>query len=138
MDMNPYLTFPGNCAEAMNFYAEVFGGHIEFIQKAGDSPMAGKTGPESDEKILHARLRIGERTLMASDAIGTPYELPRGITVQISFDDMEKARRVFRRLAKRGETVMEFAPTFWSAGFGMCRDRYGIPWMVGCDAVHEE
>ncbi len=137
MDMNPYLTFPGNCEEAMNFYAEVFGGHIEFIQKTKDSPMAGKMGGENEDKVLHARLRVGERMLMASDAMGMPYELPGGISVQISFEDLEKVRRVFQRLAKHGETIMEFAPTFWTTGFGMCRDRYGIPWMVNCDAPPE-
>jgi len=138
MDITPHLTFPGNCEEAMAFYAEVFGGHVEFIQKTKDSPMAGKMGEGNEEKVLHARLRLGERTLMASDAMGLPYEPPRGIMVQTSFEDPEKARRVFHRLAKHGETVMEFAPTFWSAGFGMCRDRFGIPWMVNCDAPPQD
>ena len=137
MDMNPYLTFQGNCEEAMNFYAEVFGGHIETMERTKDSRMAGKMGEENEEKILHARLRIGERRLMASDAMGMSYEQPRGFSVQTSFEDLEKARRVFLRLAKNGETVMDFAPTFWSPGFGMCRDRYGIPWMVNCEAPPE-
>ncbi len=134
MDINPYLTFPGNCEEAMNFYAEVFGGHIEFIQKTKDSEMADKMGEGNEDKILHARLRVGDRILMASDAMGMAYELPRGFSVQTSFEDLERARRVFLRLAKHGEIIMDFAPTFWSSGFGMCRDRYGVPWMVNCES----
>ena len=95
--------------------------------------MAGEMGEDNEDKVLHARLKVGERTLMASDAMGAPYELPRGISVHISFDDVEKARRIFQRLAKNGEIIMEFAPTFWTTGFGICRDRYGVPWMVSCD-----
>ena len=138
MNMSPYLTFPGNCEEAMDFYAEVFGGNIKSIQRTKDSPMAGKMGEENEDKVLHAQLRINDSILMASDAIGMPYESPRGIMVQTAFDDLERARRVFQRLAKNGETIMKFKPTFWSIGFGMCRDRFGVPWIVNCDTPPED
>ncbi len=134
MDLNPYLTFPGTCAEALEFYAEVFGGQVEALQTVSDSPIAGEMPPEAQTHVMHGRVRIGERLIMASDDIQGTYEVPRGFSIQTAFDDIEKASRIFSRLAKHGEVVMPFGPTFWAAGFGMCRDRYGVPWMVNCDA----
>ena len=61
--IQPYLTFNGNCAEAMNFYKEVFGGEL-MIQTFGDAPM--ETTPESKDRIMHARLQNGDLILMAS------------------------------------------------------------------------
>ncbi len=137
MDLNPYLTFPGTCAEALEFYAEVFGGQVEAVQTVADSPMAGDMPPEAQSQVMHGRVRIGERLIMASDDLQGTYEAPRGLYIQTAFDDVEKASRVFSRLAKNGQVVMPFGPTFWAAGFGMCRDRYGVPWMVNCDAPAE-
>ncbi|MDJ0826049.1 MAG: VOC family protein [Rhodobacter sp.] len=133
MDLNPYLTFPGTCEDALNFYAEVFGGQVEMLQKVKDSPMAAEMPAAAQDQVIHGRVRIGERLIMASDHLQGDYTPPAGMQVQTAFDDVEKASRVFSRLAKNGETVMAFGPTFWAAGFGMCRDRYGIPWMVNCD-----
>ncbi len=137
MDLNPYLTFPGTCAEALNFYAEVFGGQVEAVQTVKDSPIAGDMPPEAQDMVMHSRVRIGERLIMASDDLQGTYEPPRGFSIQTAFDDVEKASRVFSRLAKHGDVVMPFGPTFWAAGFGMCRDRYGVPWMVNCDTPPE-
>ena len=133
MDINPYLTFDGTCAEALDFYAEVFGGQVEVIQRVKESPMATEMPAGAQDAVLHGRVRIGDRLIMASDDLQGRYEAPRGIYIQTAFDDLDKAKRVFSRLAKNGETVMDFAPTFWAHGFGMCRDRYGVPWMINCD-----
>jgi PhnB protein len=29
---------------------------------------------------------------------------------------------------------MPYGKTFWAKGFGMCVDKFGIPWMVNCPA----
>ena len=133
MEMNPYLVFPGTCAEAFEFYAEVFGGEVGFVQQVKDSPMAGDMPAEAQDKVMHARVRIGANWLMGSDNVMGGETAISGIHIQTGFDDVEKARRVFKRLAKMGEVEMDFAPTFWAAGFGTCRDRFGVPWMVNCD-----
>jgi PhnB protein len=134
MDMNPYLTFPGTCLEAFEFYAEVFGGDVSHVQRVAESPMAGDFPPEAQDRVMHARVSIGDRLLMGSDNIMGGETEAKGFHIQTAFDDLDKAARVFARLARKGEVEMAFAPTFFATGFGMCRDRYGIPWMVNCDA----
>lgn len=134
MQLHPYLTFPGTCAEAFSFYEEVFGGEVEHMAYFRDGKALDDTPPEMLDKVMHARLRIGERHLMGSDAMDEHYEQPRGIYVQMSISDIDRARRIFQRLAKNGTVKVPFEPTFWAAGFGICRDRYGTPWMINCDA----
>jgi len=133
MHLNPYLLFNGNCAEAFKFYEETFGGKIEFIMTFNGSPAAEHAPPEWGDKIMHATLVIGDQRLMASDAPPGQYAQPQGISVSISLNDRDKGERIFNALAEGGTTTMPFAKTFWAAGFGMCTDRFGIPWMVNCE-----
>jgi PhnB protein len=68
MRLNPYLTFNGNCAAAFKFYERCLGGKIEMMMSHGDSPMAAQTPSGWRDKIMHARLTLGELVVMGSDA----------------------------------------------------------------------
>ncbi len=133
MQINPYLTFNGDCAEAMEFYRELFGGEIIALQKFEDAPSSGISTGIPGDRIMHMQLEVGGRILMASDAPEKMYSKPEGITIQISFDSLAEAERVFSALAEEGTVRMKFEPTFWAAGFGMLTDKWGIPWMMNCD-----
>lgn len=133
MQLNPYLLFNGNCAEAFKFYEETLGGKIEGLHTFAGSPAAEHAPPEWGDKVMHATLTIGDNKLMGSDAPPGRYERPTGISVSISLNDRAKGERIFNVLAEGGTTTMPFAKTFWAEGFGMCTDRFGIPWMVNCE-----
>jgi len=133
MQLNPYLLFNGNCAEALKFYEQTLGGKIENISTFKGSPAAEHAPPEWGDKILHASLAIGDERLMGSDAPPGHYEQPKGLSVSISLKDRDKGERIFNALAEGGTTTMPFSKTFWASGFGMCTDRFGIPWMVNCE-----
>jgi PhnB protein len=70
---------------------------------------------------------------MGSDAPNDRYERPQGVQVSISLKSAADGERIFKALAEQGQIAMPFQPTFWSAGFGMLTDRFGIPWMVNCE-----
>ena len=76
MQLNPYLTFSGRCEEAFRFYEKVLGGKIEAMMSHAGSPMEQQVPPEWRSKIMHARLRLGNEVLMASDAPPDRYQLP--------------------------------------------------------------
>ena len=133
MQLNPYLLFNGDCAEAFKFYEETLGGKIEGLHTFAGSPAAEHAPPEWGDKVLHATISIGDYKLMGSDAPPGRYEKPTGISVSISLNDREKGERIFNALAEGGTTTMPFGKTFWADGFGMCTDRFGIPWMVNCE-----
>jgi PhnB protein len=126
---NTYLNFNGNCAEAFRFYERCFGGRIEFLQTFGESPMKDSVGPAEYGLVMHVSLKVDGDTLMGSDAPGR-YEAPQGMYVSIAPKTYGDAERIFTELSAGGNVEMPFQKTFWSAGFGMTRDRFGIPWMV--------
>jgi PhnB protein len=133
MQLNPYLLFNGNCAEAFKFYEETLGGKIEGLHTYSGSPGAEHAPPEWGDKVMHATIAIGDQKLMGSDPPPGHYEPPKGMSVSISLNDPDKGERIFNALADGGTTIMPFGKTFWAAGFGMCTDRFGIPWMVNCE-----
>jgi PhnB protein len=134
MKLSPYLNFNGRCAEAFKFYERVLGGTIVTMQTHGNSPMADEVPPEWRERVLHARLEVGQQmVLMASDAPPDRYAAPQGITLSIGIETPQEAERIFNELSDGGTVTMPFGKTFWSPGFGMLIDRFGIPWMVNCE-----
>ena len=133
MRSNPYLLFNGQCETAFKFYAQCLGGKIEMMLTHAGTPAETQVPAEWRDKILHARLTVGEDVLMGSDAPPGRYEAPKGFSVNLQVKDPAEAERVFHALAKDGAVQMPIQQTFWAARFGMVVDRFGIPWMVNCE-----
>lgn len=129
MKIQPYLNFDGDCAEAFRHYAQVLGGDLE-IQTYAESPAADQTPESQGDRVMHARLVVGDQVLMASDAPPGQYRQPGGNYVSVTVEDAGEARRIFDALADGAQVQMPFESTFWSPGFGMLVDRWGTPWMV--------
>ena len=130
MELNAYLNFNGNCAEAFKFYEQTLGGTIEFIQTHGESPMKDQFPGEWADKIMHVRMRVGDRIIMGSDAPPSHFSAPQGFAISIGVPSSRDGERIFNALSEGGKVSMPFQKTFWAEGFGMLRDRFGIPWMV--------
>ena len=130
MKLNPYLNFNGQCAEAFALYEQCIGGKIEMMQTHGESPMKDRVPPAWHGKILHAAMAYDGQLLMGSDVPPDRYEAPQGFAVSITVTREAEGQRIFQALGDRGKITMPFQPTFWSPGFGMLVDRFGIPWIV--------
>lgn len=130
MQLNPYLTFNGQCEDAFKFYEKCLGGKIEAMMTHAGTPAEQHVPPEWRNKILHARLTVGDQALMGSDAPPGRYEQPQGFSVSLNINDPREAERIFRALSENGKVQMPLQQTFWAERFGMCADRFGIPWMV--------
>jgi len=133
MEVNPYLTFNGTCEEALKFYEQALGAHILTMIKTEGSPAAEHMPPDWGDKIMHARFQLGNNVIMASDAPPGFYSQPAGFSVSISVNDVAEGEKIFNKLAEGGSVKMPYSPTFWAKGFGMCIDRFSIPWMVNCE-----
>jgi PhnB protein len=103
------------------------------MQTFGESAMKDSVRPEEHGLVMHATLKVGADALMGSDAPPDRYEAPQGIYVSVHPKTYADAERSFNELSAGGNVEMPFQKTFWSPGFGMTRDRFGIPWMVNCD-----
>jgi PhnB protein len=129
------LMFDGTCEAAFKFYEKVLGGKIvAMMTYAG---MSGNTQMSDDAKkrIMHARLQLGDKLLMASDAPPDRFEAPKGFNVMLGVKDTAEAERLFDALAAGGTIKMPIQGTFWAERFGMLVDQFGVPWMINCDKV---
>jgi PhnB protein len=134
MQLNPYLFFNGNCEEAFKFYEKTLGGKIEAMMRVEEAPADAQAamGTSMKGKVMHAFMRIGNFSLMASDSPREHFEKPQGYAVSLNYDDPAEAERIFKVLAEGGNVPMPAGPTFFARFFGMCIDRFGTPWMVNC------
>jgi PhnB protein len=126
--LNPYIAFDGTARQAMEFYREVFGGDLR-VSTFGE--LGQQDSPDAD-KVMHAQLETDRGfTLMASD---TPAGMQRTsgdtITVSLSGDDADELRGYWDKLSDGGTVTMPMEKQMWGDEFGMCTDRFGVPWMV--------
>jgi PhnB protein len=133
MQLNPYLSFNGNCAAAFRFYEKVLRGTIPMMMTYGESPMCDQTPAELRDKVMHTRVIAGNAVLMGSDAPPDRYQNTQGTMVALGVDSAEEAERIFHALAENGTVTMPIAETFWAVRFGMLTDQFGTPWMINCE-----
>jgi len=132
-----YLTFNGNCKEAMNFYKDAIGGEIVSMQSFGDSQMP--YDEDQKDQIIHSEFRSENIYFMASDNMkGTPYFSGTNVSLSIDMTDQDEQTKIFNNLANGGRINMELQDTFWGARFGMCTDKYGMNWMLNCNKQKSE
>jgi PhnB protein len=129
--LDTYIFFDGNCAEAMRFYEKVLSGKLEVLMTHAESPMAAQAAPEMANRIMHARLDLDGRKLMASDTmVGHPNGGARGFSLSVSYPTEGEAKKIFDALSEGGRVTMPMQSTFWAKAFGMTVDKFGIGWMV--------
>jgi PhnB protein len=131
MRVLPYLTFNGNCEEALKFYAGVFGGETEIMRfgemSSGDGPPVSEVW---SQKVMHASLAFGGgAVLYLSDTWeGSSVSHGDGVTVHVDMDSEEDLRRVFSALSPGGTVTMPVDRMFWGAVYGSLVDKFGINW----------
>lgn len=130
MPFHAYVFFSdGRCAEAFDYYQEVFGGEVE-IMRMGEAPEDERMPGADENTVMHASLRIGDALLMGSDDPTGDGGAKVGFSVSYSAPDAATATRIFEVLADSGEVTMPMEATFFSKAFGMVTDRVGVPWMI--------
>ncbi|MEO6501758.1 MAG: VOC family protein [Jatrophihabitantaceae bacterium] len=128
--LNPYLNFRDKTSEAMDFYHSVFGGDLT---KSTFAEMNASDDPAEQDKIMHSQL-VTENglTLMAAD---TPNYLDytagvNDFAVSLSGEDEGELRGYWDKLSDGATVTMPLDKAPWGDLFGMCTDKFGIPWLV--------
>jgi PhnB protein len=133
LGVTPYLAFPGNCQEAIDFYKNALNAEVLFVQTVGESPMRDM-GPASN--IMHSTVKVGDSHVMMCDDPRPGSAAAGGnVSLAIGLDDPGQAQQIFRNLAKDGTVVMPLEKTYWAEAFGMVTDKFGIKWMVNCETA---
>ncbi len=129
--VQPYLFFGGQCEEALEFYRKALHAEVQMLMRYKESPDPNPAMPSCfDDKVMHASVRIGATTLMASDGMCNGKPTFEGFSLSIVVADEAEADRVFAALAEGGLVTMPLEKTFWAEKFGMLQDRFGVGWMV--------
>ena len=131
MQVNPYLSFDGQCEAAFKFYEQCLGGQLGALFRYAGTPLADQVSPDWQDKVMHGSLTIGQVVLMGGDV--ARYEAPRGFSLSLQIRGTAEAERVFRELGEGGSVTLPLQKTFWAARFGMLVDRFGIPWLINCE-----
>jgi PhnB protein len=130
MEIQPYLFFDGRCEEAIAFYRAALGAEVAMLMRFKDAPDPAMAPAGGADKVMHASLKIGETTVLASDGqcLGRPAF--QGFALTLTTADEAEAERLFAALGDGGAVRMPLAKTFFSPRFGMVADRFGVTWMV--------
>ena len=136
--INSYLTFSGNCREAMNFYKECLGGELT-LQTIGDSPIADKLPPQMKNSVLHSTLTRGPLQIMATDMV-SEQGLIRGnsVSLMLNCSSEEEIHTFYANLSRGGKATHPLENSFWGALFGDLTDRYGNHWVLHYDKSEGE
>jgi PhnB protein len=132
MKIEPYVFFNGRCDEAIEFYREALGAEVQMLVRFKDNPEPPPSGiaPGTEDKVMHATLKIGEATILASDGHCQGKPTFEGFGLSITATSEDDAHKYFNALANGGNVQMPLSKTFFSSCFGMLSDRFGILWMV--------
>ena len=133
VQMNPYLSFKGECEAAFKLYERCLGGKIGALFRYGGTPLATDVPAAWSDKIMHGSLKVGDQVMMGGDVAPDRYEEPKGFSMSLHIKSTADAERIFHELATGGRVVMPLEKTFWSARFGMLVDRFGIAWLINCE-----
>lgn len=125
-----YLTFNGNCREAMLFYKECIGGELNF-QTVGESLMADQMPQKMSECILHSSLSNGNVIIMATDITPEAGRISgNNVSLMIDCSSEEEINSCYTNLIAGGYSKHPLENTFWGAIFGDLTDKYGNHWLL--------
>lgn len=132
--INPYLTFNGNCKEAMTFYQLCLGGELQF-QSIDDSPLSEKMPDEMKKRIVHSTLTSDRIVLMGSDMVWEKGLIKgNSVSMMLDFSSEEDIRDCYQKLSEGGEATHPLHISFWGALFGDLTDKYGHQWLLHYDS----
>ena len=134
MTITPLLWFRGDCEQAFRLYERAFGGAIVTMLTYAAARQE-TVPPDWRHKTFHATLRIGDQMLMGGDPLPEQYQPMQGVQLTVGLTDPAEADRVFQLLAEGGTVSMPLQETFWAARFGAVTDRFGIVWLINCEAA---
>ncbi|MDD1774580.1 MAG: VOC family protein [Methanobacterium sp.] len=130
MEIRPYLTFKGECQEAIELYQDAFDIKTPEIMRFGDMPPNPDMEiPESMNKwVLQAALPFGDNFIRLSDTFGDFNDAPSERVSVVFEGSKEEVEKAFQVLSQDGTVQMPLEATFFSPAYGTLVDKFGIKW----------
>ncbi|HTZ60887.1 MAG TPA: VOC family protein [Acidobacteriaceae bacterium] len=132
MKLLTQLNFPGNCAQAFQYYEQNLGGKIIMLMRQSQAPGAPQN-PAGPDPVIHARLDLGGTVLLGNDVPPDRHQPMRSTYLYLALDSAEEAERVYGLLKEGGQVFMPLEETFFASRFSQLRDQFGTLWSL----IHE-
>src|SRR5262245_66304873 len=118
MQVNPYLSFKGDCEAAFEFYEQALGGQPGAIFRYAESPMTEQVPADWQDKVMHGSLTLGDQVLLGADVTPDRYEEPKGFSLSIHIKSTPDAERIFNELSSGGWIMTPSEKQFSTLRFG--------------------
>jgi PhnB protein len=133
MKLFAHLNFPGNCAQAFEYYEQHLGGKVLALVRQSEAPGGGTPNLNGADPVIHARIALGETVLIGNDVPPERSQPMRSVYLYLSVDSVAEAERIYSALMQGGEAYMPLQETFFATRFGQLRDQFGTLWSL----IHE-
>ena len=131
MAVTPYLFLDGRCEEAIEFYKKNLGAEVGMMMRFKEAPAGDhKPAPGSENKIMHACIRVNGAPLFMSDGECSGNTKFEGFSLSLDAKEPADGQRMFDALAKGGKVQLPMTETFFAKSFGMVADKFGVGWMI--------
>ena len=138
MGVNAYINFPGNCREAVTFYADVFETPLQMITTFGEVDHGFPMPEETKNLVMHTELNIMGSPVMFSDVPGDmPFTVGNNISLTVTSDNADALKAAFHKLKVGGQVIRDLQQTFWSELYGFLIDKYGVCWQVSHETAKQ-
>lgn len=133
MFVQPYVFFDGRCEEAMAFYGQALGAEVTTMMRYSESPdpqVKVNMLPGTEDKIMHANVRIRDTQVMMSDGRcegGPKFE---GFALTLNATNAADAEKLYSVLGEGGTPHAPMTETFFADRFGMMTDKFGVLWII--------
>ena len=129
IQLDMYVNYPGNCEQAFRFYEQHLGGKITMMMTHEHAPDTGNKLPADwKNAILHARIEIGNATLLGADIPNAEPMRSAYLTMRLA--SSKEAERIYALLSDGGQIFMKMEETFFASRFAILRDKFGTSWML--------
>ncbi len=130
MPVTPYLFLDGRCEEAIEFYKKNLGAEVQMLMRFKEAPMDQKCSAGSENKIMHACLKVNGAPVMLSDGQAKNNPEFKGFSLSLDAKEADEGKRMFDALSQGGQVQMPLMETFFAKSFGMVADKFGVGWMI--------
>tara|TARA_R110000868_G_scaffold29813_1_gene110677 strand:- start:1361 stop:1765 length:405 start_codon:yes stop_codon:yes gene_type:complete len=126
-----YLTFNGNCKEAMEFYQSCLGGKLD-VKSLIETPVGDRFPDELKKLVVNASLKKDNIVLMGTDLRDDELVNGNSVSILLNSKDEAQIRLYYEKLVKDGLETYPLQETYKGDLFGGLTDRYGHHWLFHC------
>ena len=135
MAIENFIYFNGDCREAVEYYAEVFGLDKPEFMICRDVPgipdFVGTDEDRAKGRIMYAGLKIKGSTVMFADAPNNRKLTPGdNVYLTVNCGTIEETTEIFNKLKEGGHVRIALQEVFFTKCLGSLTDKFGLNWFV--------